>query len=161
MGKVKINWSTTTIEHFKIEVDESELPENWRELFDTPRAGQGSVAAFLSDYEYEHDQSTSYDGDVLSREAEYQLLDEADFGVLQQALNTAHTATYVPSNRATDLFTVLCSCGESSFGASPRDSAEALHARHAADPSGGHLRDREATERLLARINHPARKATS
>lgn len=139
MTKVSINWTTTTTEHFKIEVDESKLPADWREQLDSATT---SGSAFLGDYEYEHGESTGFDEDVVSREAVYTVLDKADYEALEQALTTVHIPTYVPSKKYLDLFTVLCSCGESSFGASLRETAETLHARHVSDPAGQHFRDR-------------------
>jgi hypothetical protein len=61
----------------------------------------------------------------------------------------AHTATYLASAKYPNLFTAVCSCGESSFGASLRGSAEAGQERHAANPSGGHYRDAATTALLF------------
>lgn len=157
MGKVKISWTTTTTERFDIEVEASELPDDWRVRLDR---GTISASQFLADYEWEHDHSTALDETVESRQAVYQVFDEADYGVLEQALQTSHLPTYVQSVTYPDLVTLLCSCGQSSFGASPRTTAEALHAQHAANPSAGLLRDRATTEQLLSRIR-PERKASS
>lgn len=159
MAKVTLTWTTTTTERFKVELDESKLPENWRELVDGPT---DYARAFLGEYEYyrETGESKGFDERVTSREVAYEVLDQADIPALGQALNAPHVATYVASAKYPDLFTVLCSCGESSFGAMPRESAEREHTRHAADPAGGHFRDQAATARLLGNVT-TSRKATS
>jgi len=63
-----------------------------------------------------------------------------------------HVATYVPTKGYPNLVTAVCSCGESAFGASMPTSAELGQKRHAANPGGGHYRDRETTK-LLFRLD--------
>jgi len=157
MGKIRISWTRTTTERFETLVKESDLPSDWRERLD---GGATEATEFLGDFEWEDDHSLGRDEKVESRKVLYQVFDEADFGALEAALNTPHVPTYVPSVAHPDLVTVVCSCGQSSFGASPRASAEVLHFQHAADPSAPLLRDRDTTKELLARI-HPERKASS
>jgi hypothetical protein len=157
MGKVKINWTTTTTERFSIDIEESKLPENWRELLDNP---SDDTHALLAPHEYHYDESLGSDPEVLSRVAEYVVLDQADFAALEQALEVPHTATFVPSTKYPDLFTVVCSCGSSSFGAMTRESGESAHTRHAEDPAGGHFRDPVATKKLID-LQTSARKASS
>ncbi|MET0885668.1 MAG: hypothetical protein ABWX92_04385 [Mycetocola sp.] len=74
--------------------------------------------------------------------------DGAEEGDVTDETNSAHVATYIPSEKYPNLFNVLCSCGESSFGASLIDSAEEGHARHVSNPTSNSYRDAEATARL-------------
>lgn len=156
MAKVEITWTTTTTERFKLSVNESKLPSNWREQIVDPAT---AATSFLEAFEEEHGESLGTDETVLSREVEYSVLDDTDVAALVGTFEVLHTATFIPSPTHPALFTVLCSCGESSFGAMLLDSAESKHAQHVADPAGGHFRDQAATARLLS--NHSSRKATS
>lgn len=60
-----------------------------------------------------------------------------------------HVASYVPSTKYSQLVSLVCSCGQSSYGACLRDSAERDFAEHLQSPSAGALRDRETTARLF------------
>ena len=157
MGKVKITWTTMTTERFSLDIDEAKLPENWQELLDGPT---DDAHAFLGQYEGHYGESRAIDGDVLSRDAEFTVLDETDYDALAQALGVPHAPTFVSSAKYPNLLTVVCSCGESSFGAMTRESGEATHARHAVDLAGGHFRNAAATKKQLD-PHTSARKAFS
>lgn len=60
-----------------------------------------------------------------------------------------HKALFVRSASYPQLYSTICSCGRSAFGASLLDSAKHGHERHVDNPSGGAYRERDITIQLF------------
>jgi hypothetical protein len=74
----------------------------------------------------------------------------AEIGPFRPGENLEHVATYTTARRAPNLCGVVCSCGASSYGESPRAAAERDHVQHAAGAGSYRPADAEGAAAIIA-----------